>query len=388
MPVTTRTNLLNRRDFTPKLSRENIRVVSPDVARSSIRLMCEANDDSPTFRNNNDETTNVIQESIEDSNTVSISTSSKSLSKRKKISKDNNTVTLTPKSKKHQRNSAVEVTPIETVQSGEQPTQLKNISCLKTINPPKDWIEVYSLVKELREDRTAPCDHSGCEALPDKNVDPITRRFQVLICLMLSSQTKDAVVGAAIRSMQKDNVLNINSVHQMDAAILQQYINKVGFHNNKTKYIKESVQILIDKYNGDIPQTATEMIRDLPGVGPKMAYIIESVAWDTQSGIGVDTHMHRLFNLLHWVHNTTNPEKTRIQLEAWLPKCYWSEINLLWVGFGQEIQQEKPKILQKALHCSRPKEVLLLLKRCGLDYRKVGKELNIMDKIEQVLLSD
>jgi endonuclease III len=257
-----------------------------------------------------------------------------------------------------------------------------------TIPPPKDWLEIYSLVKELRQDRTAPCDHSGCEALPDQSSDPVTKRFQTLISLMLSSQTKDAVVGAAIRAMQADQILNVHSIHETEPTVLQQYINKVGFHNNKTKYIKEAAKILLERFDGDLPRTADEMIEHLPGVGPKMAYICESVAWGTQSGIGVDTHMHRLFNMLHWVRNTSTPEKTRVQLESWLPKSYWAEVNLLWVGFGQEVQQDKGKILRKAVACSRPKEALNLLKRCGLDYRKVGSELGIMDEVERILSSE
>lgn len=221
------------------------------------------------------------------------------------------------------------------------------------------------MVQELRHDRTAPCDHSGCEALPDRSVPAPQFRFQVLISLMLSSQTKDAVVGAAIRHMQSDDILSVQQIANLSAEQLQSYIGRVGFHNNKTKFIQATVRILLDKYNGDIPRTAAEMIADLPGVGPKMAYICENVAWGTCSGIGVDTHMHRLFNQLKWVSSKT-PEQTRVQLESWLPRSYWHDVNLLWVGLGQEVQQEKEKILRKALQSSRPKFALRLLRRLGM----------------------
>jgi endonuclease III len=247
---------------------------------------------------------------------------------------------------------------------------------------PSDWQEIYSLVEELRQDRTAPCDHSGCEALPLRD-NPRAFRFQVLMSLILSSQTKDATVGAAIRKMQADGVLNVESIAKMDYSELNAYINKVGFHNNKTKYIMQVVQILRDKYDGDIPLTAAEMM-DLPGVGPKMAYICENVSWERQSGIGVDTHMHRLFNELGWVESK-NPEQTRVQLEDWLPRDKWGSVNLLWVGFGQEVQQFKPKILRKALDCSQPVAALKLLKRCGLDYAKEGKKLGMEDEISALL---
>jgi endonuclease III len=53
-------------------------------------------------------------------------------------------------------------------------------------------------------------------------------------------------------------------------------------------------------------------------------------------GVGVDTHVHRIANLLKWV-DTPTPEKTRVALEGWLPMEYWGPINPLLVGFGQSI---------------------------------------------------
>lgn len=270
------------------------------------------------------------------------------------------------------------VTPLATIKQ-----QYEEGAENTTVKAPNDWQEIYELVFELRKDRTAPCDGSGCEALPDRSGSERDFRFQVLISLMLSSQTKDATVGEAVRAMQADKLLNVESIAEMSPETLNKYIQKVGFHNNKTKYIKQTVNLLLEKYNGDIPPTAAEMM-ELPGIGPKMAYIAESVAWNRQSGIGVDTHMHRLFNALRWV-KSKNPEQTRVQLEAWLPQDKWGEVNLLWVGFGQEVQQFKPKILRKALDCSRPAAALRLLKRCGLDYTKEGTKLGLDDEIRQAL---
>jgi len=49
-------------------------------------------------------------------------------------------------------------------------------------------------------------------------------------------------------------------------------------------------------------------------------------------------HVHRVSNRLGWVKNQTKiPEKTRKELEDWLPREYWKEVNWLLVGFGQQI---------------------------------------------------
>ena len=74
----------------------------------------------------------------------------------------------------------------------------------------------------------------------------------------------------------------------------------------------------------------------LPGVGPKMAYLCLSAAWDRTEGIGVDVHVHRITNLWGW-HKTKGPEETRAALQSWLPRDRWREINWLLVGFGQAV---------------------------------------------------
>jgi endonuclease-3 len=256
-----------------------------------------------------------------------------------------------------------------------------------THKPPDNWRDVYSLVQELRRDRTAPCDAEGAEALPEPNLDPKVFRFQTLVALMLSSQTKDAMVGQAMRRLQQHG-LTVENLHPNVTPTdkLKELIYGVGFHNNKTKFIHQVVLILQEKYDGDIPPTASEMIKELPGVGPKMAYIVENICWDTQSGIGVDTHMHRLFPLLGFVNrDVKTPEQTRQQLESWLPREHWKDVNLLFVGFGQEVQQEKAKVFRKALDCSRPYEALKLLQKVGINIRNEADSNGWREEMEQIL---
>lgn len=61
-----------------------------------------------------------------------------------------------------------------------------------------------------------------------------------------------------------------------------------------------------------------------------------SAAWGRDEGIGVDVHVHRITNLWGW-HETSTPEQTRAELEAWLPREKWHDINHLLVGLGQTI---------------------------------------------------
>ncbi|CAN9204192.1 unnamed protein product [Alternaria alternata] len=205
------------------------------------------------------------------------------------------------------------------------------------MEPPPNWEEIYTLTREMRNENVAPVDTMGCESLAEKNRSPRDRRFQTLIALMLSSQTKDTVTAPVMRGMQEKmpGGLNLESVLALEPPALNAFINKVGFHNLKTKYIKQTAEILRDKWNGDIPDTIEGLV-SLPGVGPKMGYLTLSAAWGRHEGIGVDVHVHRITNLWGW-HKTQNPEQTRAALESWLPKDKWHDINNLLVGFGQTI---------------------------------------------------
>ena len=219
-----------------------------------------------------------------------------------------------------------------------------------TIHPPSNWEEVYNIVEAYRKrNPTAPVDTMGCEDLFWQTAPPIEKRYHTLTALMLSSQTKDTVTAAAMQRLhtelveQKSNSdsklessgLNVDNILAADPVHLDTLIGKVGFHNNKTKYIKAAARIIKDEHNGDIPDTVEGLMR-LPGVGPKMAYLCMSAAWGIDLGIGVDVHVHRITNLWGW-HKTKNPEETRYWLEGWLPKDRWHAINKLLVGLGQTV---------------------------------------------------
>ncbi|PMD65808.1 DNA glycosylase [Hyaloscypha bicolor E] len=215
------------------------------------------------------------------------------------------------------------------------------------IHPPNDWAEVYAVVKEMRTTgaaQNAAVDTMGCERLAEEKASPKVKRYHTLTALMLSSQTKDTTNAVAMGRLQNELPaykegepvgLNLENILAVDPKLLNELIWVVGFHNNKTKYIKATAEILRDQWDGDIPDSI-EGLMSLPGVGPKMAYLCMSTAWGRTEGIGVDVHVHRITNLWGW-HKTKGPEETRLALQAWLPKELWHEINWLLVGFGQTV---------------------------------------------------
>lgn len=201
---------------------------------------------------------------------------------------------------------------------------------------PPNWEQVYENILEMRSDRKAPVDSMGCERSHDAEAAPAVQRFQCLVSLMLSSQTKDEVNFAAMTRL-REHGLTVQNILDTPDSRLGELIYPVGFWKRKVAYIKETCQILQEKYNSDIPDTIEDLCK-LKGVGPKMAYICMNVAWGVPTGIGVDTHVHRITGRLNWSEmECKNPEATRKALESWLPVDRWIEINWLLVGFGQQI---------------------------------------------------
>lgn len=84
--------------------------------------------------------------------------------------------------------------------------------------PPPNWEEIYALTREMRNENPAPVDTMGCESLADRTRSPRDQRFQTLVSLMLSSQTKDTVTSAAIKGMQA-NMPGVSTYPQLQEHI-------------------------------------------------------------------------------------------------------------------------------------------------------------------------
>ncbi|EME50318.1 hypothetical protein DOTSEDRAFT_68994 [Dothistroma septosporum NZE10] len=315
---------------TSRISRDTARVMSAMAPSTRGAQSLRAITNSTTDGTDQNEATS-DQEGI-------ASTINGSTKKRKRTTTI--TTSTTPLTRRSPRKASKigESSPSSTPKPKRQPAErIKHEDGTIHIEPPTNWEKVYSITAEMRKKVLAPVDTMGCESLAETTRSPRDQRLQTLVSLMLSSQTKDTVTAAAIRNMQENlpGGFTLQSLIDVSPEDLNNLISKVGFHNNKTKFLKSVAVILREKFDGDIPDTIEGLI-SLPGVGPKMAYLCMSAAWGRDEGIGVDVHVHRITNLWKW-HKTSTPEQTRAELESWLPKEKWHDINHLLVGFGQTI---------------------------------------------------
>jgi endonuclease-3 len=159
--------------------------------------------------------------------------------------------------------------------------------------------------------------------------------FRILISVLLSSRTKDAVTHQASNRLfsaadtpQKMSLLEENRIAEL--------IFPVGFYRQKAKHIKKIAEILSSntKAKESIPDSFDQLTA-LPGVGRKTANLVMALAFDKPS-IAVDIHVFRISQRLGWAKGK-KPEQIEEQLQKAFPPGYWNRLNHTLVGFGQTL---------------------------------------------------
>ncbi|MFM1655299.1 endonuclease III [Brevibacillus sp. B_LB10_24] len=157
-----------------------------------------------------------------------------------------------------------------------------------------------------------------------------TTPFELLIATILSAQCTDKRVNEITEPLfakynQPEHFLHLSQEE------MEELIKGLGLYKNKSKNILETCRILYEKYNGEVPQTHSEL-EALPGVGRKTANVVLSNAFGVPA-IAVDTHVFRVANRLG-LANSDNVDETERQLMKRIPREKWSDAHhwLIWHG--------------------------------------------------------
>jgi len=157
--------------------------------------------------------------------------------------------------------------------------------------------------------------------------------YKILIATMLSLRTQDTTTGPASQRLfaLADTPA---AMLTLSAETIEKAIYPVGFYKVKALNVLQVSRILLETYDGRVPNTIEALIK-LPGVGRKVANLVLTMGYGLP-GICVDTHVHRITNRWGYVHTKT-PEQTEFALRAKLPPAYWIEINGHLVALGQNL---------------------------------------------------
>jgi len=158
--------------------------------------------------------------------------------------------------------------------------------------------------------------------------------LELLIATILSAQCTDKRVNIVTKTLFK-KYKTPKDYASVDIKDLEEDIKPTGFYRNKAKNIKKCCQMLIKKFNSQIPKTMNELL-ELPGVARKTANIVLSNAYGIIEGIAVDTHVRRLAKRLR-LTESEDQDKIEKDLMEITPKAQWMRITDLLIFHGRRV---------------------------------------------------
>jgi endonuclease-3 len=157
--------------------------------------------------------------------------------------------------------------------------------------------------------------------------------FKILIGTVLSARTRDETTTKILVNLFR-RFKGAKDLAEADIEEIKAIIRSTGFYNTKAKRIKNISQLIVEKFNGEVPDNIEKLL-GLPGVGRKTANCVLVYGFN-KAAIPVDVHVHRISNRLGLV-NTKTPEKTEVHLSHTIRKKHWLRINQTFVMYGQNI---------------------------------------------------
>ena len=192
---------------------------------------------------------------------------------------------------------------------------------------------VAETLERLYPETPVPLDHT----------DPYT----LLIAVLLSAQCTDERVNKITPHLfERGNTPQQMVLLSIDE--IREIIKPCGLSPFKSKAIHGLSEILIEKYEGEVPQSF-EALEALPGVGHKTASVVMSQAFGVPA-FPVDTHIHRLAT--RWkLTNGKNVEQTEKDLKRLFPKESWNKLHLQIIFFGREYCPARGHKIEDCLIC-------------------------------------
>ena len=156
--------------------------------------------------------------------------------------------------------------------------------------------------------------------------------FQAVVAVILSAQCTDERVNKTTPALF-ERCKTVEDFANIDIKELEDFIHPCGFFKNKAKNIKLCANQVLEKFNGQVPNTMQDLM-SLAGVGRKTANVVLLEVFGMAEGVAVDTHAKRISNLIG-LSNEKEPEKIEQDLIKLFPKEYLKDVNHLFVWHGR-----------------------------------------------------
>jgi endonuclease-3 len=185
-----------------------------------------------------------------------------------------------------------------------------------------------------REEQTIEVLDRLYDAYPEPEISlRFSNRLELLVAVVLSAQCTDERVNKVTASLFK-SYDGPNEYAQADEEALAEAIDSITYYNSKAGYIRSSCQDIVEKHDGEVPDTMAELT-DLAGVGRKTANVVLQHGHEVIEGIVVDTHVQRISRRLGLTEETS-PSRIERDLMTIVPEDDWKELTHLLISHGRE----------------------------------------------------
>jgi endonuclease-3 len=167
-----------------------------------------------------------------------------------------------------------------------------------------------------------------------------TNPLELLVATVLSAQCTDERVNQVTKRLF-DKYRTAADYAQVASDELEEDIRPTGFFRNKAKSLKNCGAALVERYEGEVPDSLEDLV-ELPGIGRKTANVILGTAFNTP-GIVVDTHVGRITQRLGLTQQR-DPVKIEFDLMEQIPREKWTVFSHQLIQHGRKIcTARKPK---------------------------------------------
>ena len=156
--------------------------------------------------------------------------------------------------------------------------------------------------------------------------------LQLLIATILSAQSTDKMINTITPALFK-RYKTARDFAEADLSELEVMIKSSGFFRNKAKSIKAATQVIVEEFDGKVPETMEELLT-LQGVARKTANVVLGVAYGKAEGVVVDTHVQRLSRRLDFTKEE-RPDKIEQDLMQLFPRDKWILLSHLLIHHGR-----------------------------------------------------
>lgn len=174
-----------------------------------------------------------------------------------------------------------------------------------------------------------------------------TDPYQLIVAVILSAQCTDKRVNIITGSFF-ELFPTVESLAAGSEAEVFTLIKSCSYPNNKTKHLLGMARMLVNEFNGIVPDDI-ETLQRLPGVGRKTANVIASVAFN-QPAMAVDTHVHRVSARIGLTWRAKTPLETERQLVEYIPEEKLAIAHHWLILHGRYVcNARKPKCMECGL---------------------------------------